>query len=249
MRTLAALAWAWRRRGTTAERSSWFRVLGMLVVSVIVAVGIVAASGFSSLVSSAVGNEVLLSGANCAAANFEEMADEDLNAQWAAQRVFDMRKAVAYAQACYTPPIESERTLGCNTFVRSKIDVQVRTDAGCPFREQLCKLREGNLLLDTGFIDSNHHLGINAPERDRFQFRRVMHCAPMVTEGHRTITNESDGRFRAKYYYGSKLLFNTPSDERARVDYTHEFVGESRKFETKTPEDLENLIAPDYVLR
>ena len=46
-------------------------------------------------------------------------------------------------------------------------------------------------------------LGINAPEKDRVQFRRVTTCAPLVTEGYKnSVQVEGAEANYTRYFYG-----------------------------------------------
>ena len=57
--------------------------------------------------------------------------------------------------------------------------------APCPFADSsMCISSDGLAMqLDTGLIDSQHELGINAPTKDRIQFRHVSTCSPLKQEG------------------------------------------------------------------
>jgi hypothetical protein len=60
------------------------------------------------------------------------------------------------------------------------------------------------LIVDTGFVDSNKDLGINAPPENRFQMRFVHHCAPINTDGFSNVTGKMNSTelFR-QYWYGN----------------------------------------------
>ena len=60
--------------------------------------------------------------------------------------------------------------------------------APCPFADpSMCVSSDGLAMqLDTGLIDSQHELGINAHAKDRIQYRHVSTCSPLRQEGYVT---------------------------------------------------------------
>ncbi len=58
-------------------------------------------------------------------------------------------------------------------------------------------------MIDSGLIDSHVHLGINTRPEQRFQYRSILHCSPLVTAGHTTLYNVSDHESYTLYHYGS----------------------------------------------
>ncbi|PHH74046.1 hypothetical protein CDD83_4635 [Cordyceps sp. RAO-2017] len=71
------------------------------------------------------------------------------------------------------------------------------------------------MVLDTGYIDSLDHLGINSKER--ILFRHVLRCAPLETAG-RSQTVGSRRKSYTRYYYGPMVNYGGyPS---VRVNYT-----------------------------
>ena len=69
-------------------------------------------------------------------------------------------------------------------------------------------MSKSNILLDTGLIDSNDHLGQNAPKDDRVGWRTVLRCAPLQTEGYKS-SFVKNGTTWVEYKYG---ISNTGSD-------------------------------------
>ncbi|KAJ3576404.1 hypothetical protein NPX13_g3710 [Xylaria arbuscula] len=66
---------------------------------------------------------------------------------------------------------------------------------------------------ESGFIDSHLDLGVNAPPDQRFQFRTIIHCAPLTTKGYRSSHTRSDNQTFSRYHYGYNAFYN----------YTHEY--------------------------
>jgi hypothetical protein len=80
----------------------------------------------------------------------------------------------------------------------------------CSFDTDICRTQDGNILIDTGYINVAFNLGLNAPEANRFLWRRRTHCAALVTENYTdTIQFEDpDTGMRVnhtRYCYGEHL--------------------------------------------
>ena len=89
--------------------------------------------------------------------------------QWTVERSRD------YARTCYS----GSDTLynPCNVLVRSRLESTANDSDSCPFRDNACT--RPAYTMDSGIIDSDLHLGINAPPGDRIGFRKKMSCAPV----------------------------------------------------------------------
>lgn len=141
--------------------------------------------------------------------------------------------AANYAQQCYSsngPP----SPLDCGAYVKKRIPFTVTTNASCPFDPSICTRTNGSLLLDTGYMDSHDDFGINAPSQERWQFRKTVHCLPLVTNDFTSRHNKTPERFYRRYHYGNLLggpnwTYEYPDEYEARkrfnvsqriVDYT-----------------------------
>lgn len=100
----------------------------------------------------------------------------------------------------------------------------INTTADCPFEEEMCKSRAGNIVLDSGYISSHDHLGINAPDEERFFLRTRLQCAPLVTEGFEETVQSPDGNW-TRYSYGSFVFWH---DDGPAVFSNFTFQTESR---------------------
>jgi hypothetical protein len=129
---------------------------------------------------------------------------------------------ITYAMQCYREG-GVPRPQGCDIFTKSALPYTSDTNASCPFAKEMCQSSTGNLLLDSGDLDSFDHLGFNTGPR--FLLRHQTHCAPLntlnFTEIH-TDTQDSSKRFM-RYKYGSKanrtFLFQAELDrEKPRSD-------------------------------
>lgn len=196
---LLRLYWAWRQ----PHLNQLLALLFPAVVAFIVLTGFALAGVFSSQISSTVGNEVLLSSsARCGIMIGTSNLTDAMNVVRPYQsRVVD--NAVNYAQQCYSSSDSS--MVDCNRFVAPRLPaVSVDYAAGCPFESNMCRTNASNLRIDSGYIDSNRDLGINTAADERFTWRTVLHCAPLVTEGYRSNVTRENQTF-IRYNYGRTI--------------------------------------------
>ncbi|KAI0410724.1 hypothetical protein F5X98DRAFT_368625 [Xylaria grammica] len=193
------LCWAWRKFPAR-------RILSLLP-EIALAFGCIAAftvaGGFSSSISTAIGDEVLIRGDNCAipppSAN---IADFDRILPIVSQR---LNRDAAYAQQCYQSNASELSPSECTRFVVSHLPTSsVNTDAKCPFQPEICQTQDHNIQLDTGYLNSHDHLGLNAPETQRFALRYALQCVPLKSEGH-TSEFSYEGQPYVKYHYGATM--------------------------------------------
>lgn len=154
----------------------------------------------------------------------QAMAADTILAKWIAN-------SVNYVQQCYSA--NSSGLSDCNYFAVSRIPAYVDTQNPCPFQDTICK-NASNIVLDTGFLNSHEHFGINAPADERILMRSVLECAPLVTEGY-TI---SDGNFTA-YDYGLLLV---PDDVGAPVNYSYEVYSSEWQYKTMNDYQLAEVL-------
>ena len=106
-----------------------------------------------------------------------------------------------YATQCYNGTSASSAG-NCNTFVKSALPFTTNRNASCPFDMEICESSTGNLLLDSGNVESDTQLGLN--NIPRFILRYTTHCAPLRTHGYtKIITDNNSGRRLLAYTYGS----------------------------------------------
>ncbi|KAK4445119.1 hypothetical protein QBC34DRAFT_413567 [Podospora aff. communis PSN243] len=219
---LAALLWfAWRKRAT---RAFWRLLLIFMVALACIALATVA-SVFSTHVAN-IGDEVLLKGSRCTAlgtqANFDPARRQDFIPMYALERGRQVENAANYARRCYG---ENSQKAECAGFLVQKFPMTVTKNASCPFESSICKTQDKNLILDSGLLDSHAHFGINSPPEDRFQYRRVLHCAPLVTEGHKQRAPDAGvpGQNVTLYTYEdtplSEFTYMWQDVARQRIDY------------------------------
>ncbi|GAW24523.1 hypothetical protein ANO14919_141100 [Xylariales sp. No.14919] len=201
---LAELLWANRLR-----KSIILKPLLLFLAATVYTVAFTVAGGFSSQVSTAVGTEVLLESMNCGWDDFEAARSEDLFLQSAifAPKIYN---AANYAQQCYSN--DSVGILDCSRLTTKRISAQIDTEASCPFQHDICRSNSTNLRIDSGYMNSHDHFGINAPVDKRMLVRTVLHCAPMETRGYSSQKNTTIGNVTV-YHYGNATLVNTDTTD------------------------------------
>ncbi|KAM7193957.1 hypothetical protein V8F33_007463 [Rhypophila sp. PSN 637] len=220
--TLGKLLLAWRR---SSAKRPFARILPVLAGALICVCAFALAGGFSSQISTSIGDEVLIASSNCGIVLLQQnnVTHNGLLARLRSDSEF-ASNAANYAQQCYSllDRSNSSTMFDCNTFAVGRLPAIIDNDAPCPFNETICRSKS-NVRFDTGYLDSNEHLGINAPPEERFQFRQVYSCAPLQTDGyteHRTGINRNFTR----YYYGPGVIGG---------EITHNFTHEVFSIETQ----------------
>ncbi|KAF2084695.1 hypothetical protein K490DRAFT_10084, partial [Saccharata proteae CBS 121410] len=202
---LLQVNWAWRKKSNRAS----LRILPLALLSIAISIGFGLAGIFSSRVSTAMGNEVLLTGKNCGRYTAaEENSIEELLNIMLPYTVELLMESSSYATTCYN---DNATTQACPTYVDIHLPTTVETNVTCPFGGDICITNSANLRLDTGYINSHSDLGINAPPEDRFAYRQLTTCAPIKTEGYTVLQNSSDNAFGGpyiEYHYGAATATN-----------------------------------------
>jgi hypothetical protein len=110
--------------------------------------------------------------------------------------------AYTYASQCYVQTVKV-KPVECNKFTLPYLPHTTNSDSTCPFSKELCRADQGNLLLDSGKLDSSQHLGLNAGPRFTLQYRTQ--CAPLQTRGYTDIVTDPSTLKRMQVYrYGSR---------------------------------------------
>jgi hypothetical protein len=221
-----SLFWSWRH----STKHSLLRALPGIICAVVSLAAFTLASGFSSRISTGISDEVLIKGDNCGfLLVFPEYSDEATYTLTYSQMSQTVMTAANYAQQCYT--VNGTNVFDCSTgyFVDPSLPTTVNVQAPCPFAPGTCLSNDSNLYLDSSFIDSNDHLGINAPPDERILWRQVMQCAPLTTEGFKSNITRVDNLTGSvtnytQYNYGSAIYART--FEHVLLDnYTYEAPG------------------------
>ncbi|KAL9616477.1 MAG: hypothetical protein Q9160_008672 [Pyrenula sp. 1 TL-2023] len=197
------LIWAWRHKATRP----FYRLLPIIIFSFVIAAAFILAGIFSSKISSSMGNEVLISSPNCglfglntsASTNTTAYQQAEILDPWNAEKITSYAN---YAQRCYS---ETSTITNCLPFVKVRLPSTVDQNASCPFQETICRHRDGNIRLDTGYLNSQADLGLNAPLDHQFDLRIATHCAPLKSDNYKRTVYYSVDKPYTEYFYGSQL--------------------------------------------
>ncbi|KAF2868539.1 hypothetical protein BDV95DRAFT_580055 [Massariosphaeria phaeospora] len=88
------------------------------------------------------------------------------------------RRSATYSRSCYAGA-EGD-TAACKTYVRPSLPYNTTFDAPCPFDAKICDATAA--VLDTGFLRSDEHLGINTRPEDAMLLRKALTCVPLAGE-------------------------------------------------------------------
>lgn len=212
---------AWRKVGGRP----FARMLPVSLLTITLAVCFMAASLLSSRIASAMGKEVLLRGSCGVNILGHYIAGQDKNPlvqtspafftvliPFLAQRLTSFSN---YALSCYS---NANHTNGCNTYVKPQLPFMSDRNATCPFSKEICRLSNGNILIDTGYLNSHFDFGMNTRPSERFLYRRTTHCAPLVTEGYKSLVNLTDSDIEMKY---SQYAYGPSAVRKDNITYVY----------------------------
>lgn len=172
------LLWIWRK-----DTRSWHnaqRWLPVLTISFVFGIASLAASISSSYVISTTDLEVLVDGSTCRNVNISAYGGAPIYYAPTTLDTSVVTSSRSYADECYGGGSLPPR---CRIYVHPRIATNASTGP-CPFNPSMCRLKgalEASMTLDSGYLDSNDHFGINSPPKDRVQLRRLATCAPIDT--------------------------------------------------------------------
>lgn len=203
------VSWAWR------TQRPLYRSMPLLTITACSMAAFGAASIFSAKVSSAMGNEVLVSSNTCGQffmPDTNNMSTDVSRNIWNSYQSKTMNSFANYVQTCYTNVSEAE---GCGSFVKQQLTSHVDRNATCPFEDRICRHQDRNIELDTGYV-SLGDLGLNLPPDLRYTLRFINHCAPLAIDGYQEVFNYTDEISYMRYFYGESKV---PT----RLNFTQEF--------------------------
>jgi hypothetical protein len=213
--SLLRLLWAWRKSYLCGENHHP-RLFPVIFFAICCISAFTVAGGFSSQISSAPGDQVLIQDSLCGIEYVADSSNFTADAKSMAMMSEKINDAANYAQQCYSS--SSSGVLDCDKFVvKSLSTTTTKNDSSCPFQGNICRGNDTNLRLDTGYIDSNDGLGLNAPGNQRFAWRYVLQCAPLITQGYTTQVTINN-RSVVRYNYGA---IDTVSNSTAK-NFTYE---------------------------
>lgn len=200
------VAWRSRREKRAAPRRLGRRTLFSLLPPLLVVIGFTAAGIFVGDVTRPTyeSNNVKIRPTNCGFVVFGDTESQE-GLQAVMLKYFnDTQSARAYARSCYGDP---DTPAACSEYSKQSLPY-TQTDVACPFGtdssgKSLCSVKLANNL-DTGLLDANDYLGINAPKRDRLLFRRSSTCSPINSQEYAQVNNltDSDGFVILNYFLG-----------------------------------------------
>ncbi|KAF2265455.1 hypothetical protein CC78DRAFT_515110 [Lojkania enalia] len=214
---MSLLAW---KSGQRAARPI-ARLLPLMFVAIFISVAFTIASIFSAYVTTDTLNEVLLKGDNCGL--LDSMKPQNMTKNLILLQPYNARRAsefLNYGLQCYT---NSSNTDGCNLYIKRQLPLKSSRNATCPFGDDICKLGNDNLLMDTGYLDSLRDFGINTGSDKRFQMRFVQQCAPIKTEGYTEEFNDTQFGPVTRYFYGAKS-YTAPKGQNNGTQWTYEIA-------------------------
>jgi hypothetical protein len=177
---MSLLAWAWRSNADrTKTRSFPIMALIVLHLSAFILAGL-----FTSRVASS-SNDALYSPNTCGYWSASEVYTvsnstakmDEYNAFTTNNRGV-MQRSHNYKSNCY---YDFGVGNGCNLYTVQLINSTVNPNYSCPLQNDACWLPFYNLQIDTGYINSNKHLGINTRDEDSISYRKITTCAPFNT--------------------------------------------------------------------
>lgn len=212
--SLGQSLYKWQAVGKGAYR----RLAPLIFFTIVILVAFGTASGFSSSISSAIGNEVLVTSAHWGMPSYNLTNNSQDYALVRSYTIQQATLAANYAKQCYSSISNPEN---CQGFVRKRLNVIATKNASCPFEPEICLSENRNLILDTGLLDTHNDFGFNTPPSKRFQFRNVMHCGPINTTMHKEryeYIGENSKRPLIRY-----LLGDVPNEDKSTRNWLYEY--------------------------
>ncbi|KAH7112531.1 hypothetical protein B0J11DRAFT_597934 [Dendryphion nanum] len=240
------LCFVWRKREAW---KIWIRMLPLMGLSLLLSLAFAVAGILSSRVTSNDINEVLLLSQKCRDFHMDNYSviptrvlpvTSSQAAVNSANRFMKKSEYLAYALQCYRIE-KGQSSANCQKYVQPRLPYTKDKKATCPFAEDLCILRSGNLELDTGYLFSDTHLGINGSPR--FSLRQTRYCAPLTTEGY-SITVTENGLNVTEYYYSQLSEHLVNQKKYNGLGLTYSVISDNSTF-YKVDEDptvFENLL-------
>ncbi|KAI1269757.1 hypothetical protein F5Y18DRAFT_422709 [Xylariaceae sp. FL1019] len=193
-----------RRRRVNRLRIVLVAFVAIALITVFTLLG-----GFSSRLALP-DNEVLVKSARCGYLFPGNAINDDDLFDAIADTAEKIKNAANYAQQCYSSS-SAPGQLDCDRFVVRRLTSSVDMNASCPFDDSVCLRSAGNLRIDSGYIDSHIHLGMNALPALRILWKRVFHCAPLATREFTSQDTQSPTN-DTLFHYGNFTIDNDLTD-------------------------------------
>lgn len=212
---LLQLTWAWRKNADYV----FFRSIP-LQLSAAMCLGLFTLAGiFSATAIKATGTDTLTRSPLCGTIAIGKFNDSDYQplATYNLQRKLN---AAGYATTCYN---QRQDPLRCNLYTKQALPFSVNNSASCPFAPGTCCFSDtAGYQMDTGKLDSNLDLGINAREEERVTLQRVTTCAPIYNNNYTRIEQG------VEYGYYGSVIWGTGIDPNS--NYTYWYSNESARY-------------------
>jgi len=215
------IGWAWRGRAEySLARVSPLILLALAQTTVFTLAGVFSSGSFS------ITNEVLIKNDACGYLKYPELREDEVynTSDWkllSAAFVEDREastKSMAYAKTCYSDNAGPD----CNYFAVPRLQA-LSVAAACPFHDSMCIGSNGTgaIQMDSGYIYTDKHLGINSKQHDSLAYRRVTTCAPIKNQEYSQWQKNAagDNQF-LEFYYGDYI--NAATGERLPVTFAHD---------------------------
>ena len=167
---------AWEFVKSAKASKKLLKGLGFALCPSVIAVGFIVAGVFVGRIGLPAYeiSQVLLKPTNCGLVSTAPHADPIALSEIQSKYVSDIRKSRAYANQCYSAP---NKTLGCASLPAQNLPYTINNKTSCPFGQRCALGGNGAIHLDTGILNSDTHLGINAKPDDRVGFRVSSTCS------------------------------------------------------------------------
>lgn len=215
---LAKLAWYWQSIARRGKR----RIFRLMLVGFI-HFGIFAMAAVLSSRMYKTSDEVLVRSNSCGYLNLPSGNQSDLDRGDVEQMVVSYINqrttadwSLDYARKCYGG---SNNGAECNILAVPSIN-STWENVGCPFDRSICvDPDQGAIRVDSGRINTDSHLGINSLSKDSLDYRKVLTCAPLKTQGFTQVVPGSltgASRESVHYNYGHQT-------QKAKSDFTYSY--------------------------
>ncbi|KAL1646101.1 hypothetical protein SLS58_003521 [Diplodia intermedia] len=197
------LAFGWRKKlglSSTLRRGSVVTTLSLLCVVASAVIRL-----YISLIWTANGDQVLIKSTSCGIVSIAPEDVQSFGVYWTDR----MESATTYVRQCYG---DTNSTGSCGKLPASRLN-WTTSDGACPFTDSDLCITDNSVpfVMDTGYINSNHDLGMNDAAEHAIDYRKIVTCSPMRSDYVDLVyRNETDENI-LRYYYGDNTSLNSTS--------------------------------------
>ncbi|USP79295.1 hypothetical protein yc1106_06569 [Curvularia clavata] len=180
---ITRVLWVHRTVGVRTHRKG----IGLVVFAGLYALSFALISGLSSRLIAAPDSSVLAVSKNCGwfqeptLGNSSSISGgsifESANAICVMARNV-IRRSASYSRSCYGQ--FGDTSTACESYVRPTLPYTISRNLPCPFSNSACN--GSAISLDTGYLRSDTHLGINTRPQDALLLRKALTCVPIAGE-------------------------------------------------------------------